>query len=97
MPDFAVNSEETAQTSQQLLSDFSQLQDKLTDVKGKVQNLLSQGYRTPAAQAKFSPFFDEFSKGFEQVNQGLQGIGTYVKAVGDAFSQTDSDLGSKLS
>ena len=52
MPDFAVNSDDTAQTSQQLLNDFSQLQDKLVEVKGKVQNLLSQGYRTPAAQAK---------------------------------------------
>jgi uncharacterized protein YukE len=96
MPDFAVNSDSTAQTSQQLLNDFSQLQDKLVDVKGKVQNLLSEGYRTPAAQAKFSPFFDEFAKGFDQVNQGLQGIGNYVQSVGDAFSQTDSDLGSKL-
>jgi WXG100 family type VII secretion target len=96
MPDFAVNTEETAQTSAALLNDFSQLQDKLTEVRGKVQNLLAQGYRTPAAQQKFQPFFDEFAKGFDQVNQGLQGIGNYVRAVGDAFQSTDQDLGSKL-
>ncbi|BCY07221.1 WXG100 family type VII secretion target [Actinoplanes sp. L3-i22] len=96
MPDFAVNTEETSQTSAALLNDFSQLQDKLTEVRGKVQNLLSQGYRTPAAQQKFQPFFDEFAKGFDQVNQGLQGIGNYVRSVGEAFESTDSDLGSRL-
>ena len=30
------------------------------------------------------------------MNQSLQGIGQYVKAVGDAFSQTDEQLGSNL-
>ncbi|MDX3053970.1 WXG100 family type VII secretion target [Streptomyces sp. NE06-03E] len=96
MPTFNVNSDETARTSQTLLADFSQLQDKLNEVRGKITNLLANGYSTPAAQQKFSPFFDEFSKGFEQVNQGLQGIGQYVRAVGEAFDQTDNQLGSNL-
>ena len=97
MPDYKVNSDETASTSQALLNDFGQLQDKLTEVKGKISSLLANGYTTPAAQQKFSPFFDEFAKGFDQVNQGLQGIGQYVKSVGEAFSQTDDQLGSNLS
>ncbi|MFF3752464.1 WXG100 family type VII secretion target [Streptomyces sp. NPDC002018] len=97
MPNFAVNSDETATASQSLLNDFSQLQDKLTEVRGRISQLLANGYSTPAAQQKFQPFFDEFAKGFDQVNQGLQGIGQYVKAVGDAFSQTDEQLGSNLS
>jgi WXG100 family type VII secretion target len=96
MPDFAVNSDETASTSAALLNDFTELQDKLNQVRSKVQALLAQGYRTPAAQQKFEPFFEEFSKGFEQVNQGLEGIGQYVKAVGDAFQQADEQLGSNL-
>jgi WXG100 family type VII secretion target len=96
MPDYKVNSDETASTSQALLNDFATLQDKLTEVKGKITSLLSNGYSTPAAQQKFQPFFDEFAKGFEQVNEGLQGIGQYVKSVGDAFSQTDDQLGSNL-
>ncbi len=96
MPDYKINSDETASTSQALLNDFTQLQDKLTEVRGKIQSLLANGYSTPAAQQKFSPFFDEFAKGFDQVNQGLQGIGQYVKSVGEAFSQTDDQLGSNL-
>ncbi|KIF72963.1 WXG-like protein [Streptomyces sp. 150FB] len=97
MPNFAVNSDETASTSQALLNDFTTLQDKLTEVKGKISSLLANGYSTPAAQQKFQPFFDEFAKGFDQVNQGLQGIGQYVKSVGEAFDQTDTQLGSNLS
>ncbi|GLY29421.1 WXG100 family type VII secretion target [Kineosporia sp. NBRC 101731] len=96
MPDYKINSDETAATSQALLNDFTQLQDKLTEVRGKIQSLLANGYSTPAAQQKFSPFFDEFSKGFEQVNTGLQGIGQYVRSVGEAFTQTDDQLGSNL-
>jgi WXG100 family type VII secretion target len=96
VPDFKVNSDTTAATSQALLNDFSSLQDKLSEVKGKITTLLADGYSTPAAQQKFSPFVDEFAKGFDQVNQALQGIGQYVKAVGDAFSQTDDQLGANL-
>ncbi|SDT54781.1 WXG100 family type VII secretion target [Actinoplanes derwentensis] len=96
MPDYRVNSDETAATSQALLNDFTQLQDKLTEVRGKITNLLANGYSTPAAQQRFSPFFDEFARGFDQVNQGLQGIGQYVRSVGDAFSQTDDQLGANL-
>jgi WXG100 family type VII secretion target len=96
MPDFAVNSDTTASTSADLLNSFSQLQDQLTQVRGKIQSLLSDGYQTPAAQQKFQPFFEEFAKGFDQVNQSLQGIGQYVKSVGDAFDNTDSQLGSSL-
>jgi WXG100 family type VII secretion target len=96
MPDFAVNSDETAQTSAALLNDFSQLQDKLSEVRNKVSGLLAQGYRTPAAQQKFQPFFEEFGRGFEQINTSLEGIGQYVRNVGDAFDQTDQQLGSSI-
>jgi WXG100 family type VII secretion target len=92
MPDYKVNSEQTESTSQALLNDFSQLQDKLNEVRGKITNLLADGYTTPAAQQKFQPFFEEFAKGFEQINTSLQGIGQYVKSVGQAFQQTDDQL-----
>ncbi|GIF77728.1 WXG100 family type VII secretion target [Asanoa siamensis] len=96
MPNFSVNSDETAQTSAALLNDFTQLQDKLSEVRGKVQGLLAQGYSTPAAQQKFQPFFDEFARGFEQINQSLEGISTYVRTVGEAFASADEQLGAQL-
>ena len=96
MPDYRVNSDETASTSQALLNDFSQLQDKLTEVRNKIDALLADGYSTPAAQQRFAPFVENFARGFDQVNQGLEGIGTYVRSVGEAFTQTDDQLGTSL-
>ncbi|MDP9792706.1 WXG100 family type VII secretion target [Catenuloplanes nepalensis] len=96
MPNFAVNTEETAQTSASLQADFQSLQDKLTEVRGKIDGLLANGYSTPAAQQKFQPFFEEFARGFDQVNQGLEGIGNYVRTVGEAFADTDQQLGNAL-
>jgi WXG100 family type VII secretion target len=96
MPEFAVNSDETSSTSQSMLGDFSELQAKLQDVRTKVAGLLASGYRTPAAKAKFEPYFEQFAKGFEQTNSGLEGMAKYVKGVGDAFQQADESLGSSL-
>jgi WXG100 family type VII secretion target len=97
VPEYKINSDETASTSQALLNDFSTLQDKLAEVKGKVATLLSSGYSTPAAQQRFSPFFDEFARSFDQMNQSLQGIGTYVKSVGEKFAEADNQVGTQLS
>jgi WXG100 family type VII secretion target len=96
MPEFNVNSDTTAQTSSSLLNSFNQLSEQLTQVNSQVNSLLADGYSTPAAQAKFQPYFEEFAKGFSQVNQSLQGISTYVKQVGETFQNTDTQLGASL-
>jgi WXG100 family type VII secretion target len=89
MPDFSVNSDQTAQTSAALLADFSDLQAKLNDVRNKVQALLTDGFQTPAAQQAFQQRFDEFSQGFQQVNDSLEQIGQQLRAVGETFEQAD--------
>ncbi|MFI8527571.1 WXG100 family type VII secretion target [Promicromonospora sukumoe] len=93
MPNFAVDSEESAQTSAGVINDFSQLQDKLTEVHSKIQRLLANGYATPAARQKFQPSFEEFARSFEQINQSLEGIGAYSRSGGEAFADTDAQLG----
>jgi WXG100 family type VII secretion target len=96
MPEFNVNSDTTAQTSSSLLSSFNQLTEQLTQVQNQINSLLADGYSTPAAQQKFQPYFEEFAKGFGQINQSLQGISSYVKQVGETFASTDSQLGAAL-
>jgi uncharacterized protein YukE len=96
MPDYHVNSDRTGETSAQLLADFQTATDMLGQIRIRVDGLLSDGYTTPAAEAQFKPFFDQFHTGMTQTVQGLQGIGQYVKGVGDAFDQTDTGLGQSL-
>ncbi|MDA2803763.1 WXG100 family type VII secretion target [Nocardiopsis suaedae] len=96
MPKFEVDSDRTEETSGSLAADFADFQERLADIKNKVEGLIADGYSTPAAQQKFQPFFEEFHSGFEQVNDGLEGISKYVKQVGDTFSDTDQKLGEGL-
>jgi hypothetical protein len=80
-----------------LLDDFARLQDQLVEVRGKVQALLRLGYCTPEAQHHFEPFFDGFAKGFDQLNDGLRGIGYYLLySASEASSSAGSDLDSRL-
>ncbi|MBJ2121846.1 MULTISPECIES: WXG100 family type VII secretion target [Arthrobacter] len=97
MPKFDVDSEATESTSSEMMNHFAELQAKLTVVRSKIDGLLAEGYRTPAAQQRFQPFFEEFARGFDQVNQSLEGIGQYVRNVGQAFNETDNQLGATLS
>jgi uncharacterized protein YukE len=96
MPDFHVNSDRTKETSSQLQADFHQATEMLAAIKARVDGLLADGYRTPAAEQQFSPFFEKFHQGYTQTTQGLDGISKYVGGVGDAFDQTDSQLGQSL-
>lgn len=96
MPKYEVNTDRTEETSSSLATDFAEFQERMTDIKGKVDGLIADGYNTPAAEDKFRPFFEDFAEGFEQVNEGLEGISKYVQQVGDTFSSTDEELGSGL-
>lgn len=96
MPTFQVNSDKTEETSGSLAADFAEFQEKLANIKSKVDGLISDGYSTPAAENHFKPFFEEFAEGFDSVNEGLDGISKYVKQVGVTFSETDENLGQGL-
>ncbi|WP_017581441.1 WXG100 family type VII secretion target [Nocardiopsis valliformis] len=96
MPNYAVNTDKTEEVSGSLAADFAEFQEKMTAIKTKVDNLVADGYSTPAAEQDFQPFFETFAEGFEQVNSGLEGISKYVKSVGETFQETDKTLGDGL-
>ncbi|GAA3730348.1 WXG100 family type VII secretion target [Salinactinospora qingdaonensis] len=97
MPSYSVDSDRTAETSSSLISEFEEFQERLEGIKSKVDGLLEDGYNTPGAEKDFKPFFEQFHQGFKDVNNGLEGIGKYVKQVGDSFQSTDEELGKGLS
>jgi hypothetical protein len=80
-------------TTDDTLADFARLQEALIEARGRVQHLLGRGYPSAAAQRRFQPYFDEFARGFDQVNGGLQGISDYLRSVDPA---TGPDLDSRL-
>jgi WXG100 family type VII secretion target len=92
MPQYFVDSEQTASTSASLVNDFNELEAKLNDVRNKVQNLKDNGYRTPSQEQQFTPAFEQFMTGFTQLNQSLDSLAKFVKQVGDTFDQADQSL-----
>jgi uncharacterized protein YukE len=96
MPDFHVKSEATEATSATMTNEYDTALAQLQKIKSDIDILLADGYRTPAAEAQFRPFFDSFAQGYNQVVEGLPGISQYVKSVGQGFSDLDSQLGSSL-
>ena len=93
MPQFSVNSDLTASTAQATTGQVAALQDKLHEVKNSINSLLTDGFQTPAAQQKFSPFVDQFTKDFAQINDTLTQIGQFVRSVGEAYEKTDEQVG----
>ena len=73
MPKFEVDSDRTSEVSDSLAADFAEFQDRLGQIKSRIDGLIADGYRTPAAETQFSPFFEEFHAGFESINEGLDG------------------------
>ncbi|MFI7616099.1 WXG100 family type VII secretion target [Nonomuraea terrae] len=96
MPDFTVDLNQTAQTSDALSAAFTDLQDRLNGVRTQVQALLSEGFQTPTAQQAMQAKFDEFSKGFEQVTQSLQDMSQVLKTAGTSFQEADQQIASQF-
>ncbi|GLZ81188.1 hypothetical protein Afil01_59950 [Actinorhabdospora filicis] len=92
MPEFYIDSAETESTSASLQSKFHDLVNTINMAKSDVDALIANGYKTPAAEQKFGPYFAEFHQGVQKVLEGLDGISQYVKAVGTAFEGTDTEL-----
>ncbi|TQN27506.1 WXG100 family type VII secretion target [Haloactinospora alba] len=96
MAQYKVDSDQTEETSSSLKADFEEFEERLENIKSKVDGLLEDGYATPKAEEKFSPFFKQFQDGFKDVNEGLKGISEYLDAVGKKFQETDDELGKQL-
>ncbi|MDX3072422.1 WXG100 family type VII secretion target [Streptomyces sp. NPDC088354] len=96
MPQFDVKTEITDSTSATVTNEYDQAIAQLRKIKTDIDNLLADGYRTPAAETKFRPFFESFHKGYNDVIEGLPGISQYVKSVGEGFTETDTQLGNSL-
>ncbi|MFE0423271.1 hypothetical protein [Streptomyces sp. NPDC058953] len=96
MADYILNDERIAQTAATTMNQYDTAIAQLQAIRTELTNLTADGYNTPAAKADFIPFVEEFFRGYEPVVEGLKGISTFVKSVGDGFTQLDRDLGASL-
>jgi uncharacterized protein YukE len=97
MATYHVSTEDIQDSSSWLQQNMQTLLDGMTQAKSKIDALIAGGYNTPAAQAKFSPYFDEYKTSVDQTLQGMEGISQYLQQVSTAFEDTDTQTASSLS
>lgn len=96
MPTYHVQTEDMQESASWLQQNMQTLLDGMTQAKSKIDALIQGGYNTPAAQAKFGPYFDEYKSSVDQTLRGMEGISEYLKQVGTAFEDTDTQTGNSL-
>jgi uncharacterized protein YukE len=96
MATYHVQTEDIQESASWLNQNMETLLDGMRQAKTKIDDLIQGGYNTPAAQSKFGPYFDEYKSSVDQTLQGMEGISEYLKQVGVAFEQTDSETGNSL-
>jgi len=96
MPTYHVQTEDMQESASWLNQNMQTLLDGMNQAKSKIDTLVQGGYNTPAAQAKFSPYFDEYKSSVDQTLQGMEGISQYLQQVGSAFEDTDTQTGNSL-
>lgn len=96
MATYHIQTEDMQESASWLQQNMQTLLDGMNQAKSKIDNLIQGGYNTPAAQAKFGPYFDEYKSSVDQTLQGMEGISQYLQQVGTAFEDTDTQTGNSL-
>lgn len=96
MATYHVQTEDMQESASWLAQNMQTLLDGMTQAKTRIDALIQNGYNTPAAQAKFGPYFDEYKTSVDQTLRGMEGISQYLQQVGTAFEDTDTQTANSL-
>lgn len=96
MANVSVTYEEMKSQATKLASGRQEIESKLNELKGQVENLVAGGFVTDAASESFRASYEEFTKGASQTIEGLDGMGNYLNKAADTFQNVDSELASAL-
>lgn len=74
-----------------------ELDDKLTTLKGLVDDLINQGFQTDKASAAFGSAYYDFTTGAKQTISGIEQMCTFLKKTSENFTSADDWLAAQLS
>ncbi|GAA1478311.1 WXG100 family type VII secretion target [Nocardioides aestuarii] len=96
MANVNVTYEEMKSQATKLAAGRQEIESKLNELKGQVDNLVAGGFVTDSASAAFQTSYEEFTKGASQTIEGLDGMGQYLTKAAETFQSVDSELASAL-
>lgn len=74
----------------------SDIEDRLSALQRKIQQLISDGYVTDKSSVAFGESYDEFNRGVTQTVQGLEGLSSFLTKAAQTLADTDQSLASGL-
>lgn len=79
-----------------LLLTLFEIEEKLSELKKLVDNLIAEGFQTDKASGAFQTSYEEFTTGATKTIQGLEGLSSFLTSSADAFEQVDQQLSSAI-
>ena len=83
--------------SKHLKTGQADIEQKLSELKSMVDNLVQGGYVTDSSSKAFDQSYQEFNTGVNKTIQGLDGMSQYLTQASNALRSTDEELAKGLS
>lgn len=96
MANLNVTYSELEGTASKLQTGQTELEEKLSQLKSMVDDLISAGFQTDKASGAFASAYDEFTTGARSTISGLEGLSAFLKSAADQFTSTDDALASSI-
>ncbi len=80
----------------QLTSGQGDLENRLSELKAYIDNLVSEGYVTSASSGAFQEQFTSFVTGAKQTVSALEGLSQFLNSAADTLQQTDEQLAAQI-
>ncbi len=97
MPNMNVTYADMETASSQLKNGQSDIESKLAQLKGMIDNLVNEGYVTDSSSKAFDSSYTEFNDGIRKTVEGLDGMSQYLTQASNALRSTDEELAKGLS
>ena len=72
------------------------INDKLTQLRTRIQNLVTSGFVTDAASGAFNQAYEQFNNGATQTISALESLATNLQSMADTLQQTDQELAARM-
>jgi early secretory antigenic target protein ESAT-6 len=95
MADIKVTSQDLHNVSSQLSSGSSDIESRLNQLHGQVQNLVDNGWAGSASGA-FHALYEQWHSSAGQLKIALDGISTQLASAATTYEQTEAQLTSQL-
>jgi WXG100 family type VII secretion target len=92
MADINVDYDAVVRSANRLKTGRGQLDQKLQQLKGMIDNLISSQFKTTAASGKLGDAYSRFTNAARQTMQALDGMGSYLESVKQQHEELDQNL-----